>query len=136
MDAAHGWWMRRFPPLYVKCFEYPEKRYINVTNNNYYKYLPFFFFVTLKGFIIRKLMWLYCSDNLQNSKTNMTKNRGKIVNHIYIFFFIIFFPYRPPLNHTHTHIYIYIYIYIYKLKIFGLKITQQITRWWVTIAPT
>ncbi len=32
------------------------------------------------------------SDNLQNSKTNMTKNRDKIVNRD-----IIFFPYRPPL---------------------------------------
>ncbi len=38
------------------------------------------FFVTLKGFIIGKLVWLYCSDNLQNSKTNMTKNRDKIMN--------------------------------------------------------
>ncbi len=39
VDAAHRW-LRRFPPLYVKCFKYPEKRYINVTNY-YYKYLPF-----------------------------------------------------------------------------------------------
>ncbi len=39
------------------------------------------FFITLKGFIIGKLVWLYCSDNLQNNKTNMTKNRDKIVNH-------------------------------------------------------
>ncbi len=57
------------PPFYVKCFEYPEKLYINVTNYYYYKYLPFFFspfFVTFirKGFI--NLVWLYCSDNSQN----------------------------------------------------------------------
>ncbi len=47
------------------------------------KYLPFVFFslfVTLKGFVIGKLVWLYCSDNLLNNKTNMTKNHDKIVN--------------------------------------------------------
>ncbi len=37
VDAAHWWWMRRFPPFYVKRFECLEKRYINVTN--YYDYL-------------------------------------------------------------------------------------------------
>ncbi len=34
------------------------------------EYVPYFsplFFVTLTGFIIGKLVWLYCSDNLQNS---------------------------------------------------------------------
>ncbi len=42
----------------------------------------FLYFVTLKGFvfIIRKLVCLLCSNNLQNRKTNMTKNRDKIVN--------------------------------------------------------
>ncbi len=30
--------------------------------------------VNLKGFIIGKLVWLYCSDNLQNNKTNMIKS--------------------------------------------------------------
>ncbi len=90
------------PPFYIKRFEYPEKCYINVTNYYYYKYLPFLFFpffVTLKGFIIGKLVWLYCSDNLQNSKTNMTKNRDKIVNRDFSKKKndIIFFPYRPPL---------------------------------------
>ncbi len=49
------------------------------------KYLPFFFIlhsVTPKGFVFKegKLVWLYFSDNLQNSKTNMTENRDKIVN--------------------------------------------------------
>ncbi len=68
----------------------------------WHKYLPFFFFffVTLKGFvfIIGELVWLYCSDNLQNSKTNMTKNRDKIVNRdISKQNRDIFFPYRPPL---------------------------------------
>ncbi len=76
--------VEEIPSFYVKCFEYPEKHYINVTNYYYYyKYLPFFFspvFVTLKGFIIGKFVWLYCSDNLQKSKTSMTKNRDKIVN--------------------------------------------------------
>ncbi len=38
-------------------------------------------FCNLERFIIGKLVWLYCSDNLQNSKTNMTKNSDKIVNH-------------------------------------------------------
>ncbi len=32
LDAAHWWWMRRYPPYCVKCKEYLEKRYINVTN--------------------------------------------------------------------------------------------------------
>ncbi len=37
VDAAHWWWMRRSPPLiYVKHFEYPKKRYIDVTNYYYY----------------------------------------------------------------------------------------------------
>ncbi len=77
--------VEEIPHFYVKRFEYPEKRYINVTN---YYYFPFF--VNLKGFIIGKLVWLYCSDNLQNSKTNMTKNHDKIVifqkkNHEFIF---------------------------------------------------
>ncbi len=40
--------------FYVKRFEYPEKRYINVTKYYYYKYLPFFcfsfFLLTVKGF--------------------------------------------------------------------------------------
>ncbi len=42
----------------------------------------FLYFVTLKGFvfIIGKLVWLYCSNSLHNRKTNMTKNRDKIVN--------------------------------------------------------
>ncbi len=97
VDAAHWWWMRRFPHFNVNRFEYPEKHYINVTN--YYKYLPFFF-VTLKGFIIGKLVWLYCSDNLQNSKTNMTKNCDKIVNRgiSKTNRDVIFFPYNPPLH--------------------------------------
>ncbi len=62
--------------------------------------LNIFFFVTLKGFIIVKLVWLYCSDNLQNSKTNMTKIRDKTVNRDISNKNgdIIFFPYRPPLN--------------------------------------
>ncbi len=30
--------------------------------------------------MIGKLVWLLCSDNLQNSKTNMTENRDKIMN--------------------------------------------------------
>ncbi len=100
VDATHWWWMRRFPPL-CKRFEYPEKRYIHVTNYYYYyKYLPFFFspfFVNLKGFIIGKLVWLYCSDNLKNSKTNMTKNRDKIViflkKIVILYFFHIAHPY-------------------------------------------
>ncbi len=53
VDAAHWWWLRRFPPFHVKCFEYPEKHYINVTNyyykmcfqqgflNIYFRYLNF-----------------------------------------------------------------------------------------------
>ncbi len=91
--------VEEIPPFYVKRFEYPEKRYINVTNYYYYyKYLPFLFFVNLKGFIIGKLVWLYCSDNLHKSKTNMTKNRDKIViflkNKIMIlYFFHIAHPY-------------------------------------------
>ncbi len=42
----------------------------------------FLYFVILKGFvfIIGKLVWLYRSNNFHNSKTNMTKNRDKIVN--------------------------------------------------------
>ncbi len=36
VDAAHWWWMRRFPPLYVKRFEHLKKRYINITNYYYY----------------------------------------------------------------------------------------------------
>ncbi len=38
--------------------------------------------VTLKGFffVTGKLFWLYCSDNLQNSQTNMTKNSDNIMN--------------------------------------------------------
>jgi len=36
VDAAHWWWLRRFPPFYVKRFECPEKRYINVMNYYYY----------------------------------------------------------------------------------------------------
>ncbi len=77
--------VEEIPPFYAKRFEYPEKHYINVTNYYYCRYKnichSFFpFFVTLKGFIIGNLVWLYCSDNLQNSKTSMTKNRDKIVN--------------------------------------------------------
>ncbi len=34
LNAAHWWWLRRF--FYVKGFEYPEKRYINVINYYYY----------------------------------------------------------------------------------------------------
>ncbi len=53
VDAAHWWWLRRFPPFHVTCFEYPEKHYINVTNyyykmcfqqgflNIYFRYLNF-----------------------------------------------------------------------------------------------
>ncbi len=88
------------PPFYVKCFEYPEKLYINVTNYYYYKYLPFYFplfFVTLKGFIIGNLVWLYCSDNSQNSKTSMTKNRDRIMLFKKKKSWYYIFPYRPPL---------------------------------------
>ncbi len=98
VDAAHWWWLRRLRHFNVKRFEYPEKRYIHVTNYYYYyKYLPFIFFVTLKGCITGKLVWLYSSDNLQNSKTNMTKNRDKIMNRDIskINRDIIFFLYRP-----------------------------------------
>ncbi len=98
--------VEEIPPFYVKRFEYPEKLYIYVTNYYYYKYLPFFFhplFVNLKGFIIGKLVWLYCSDNLQNTKTSMMKNRNKIVNRDISKRNrdIIFFPYRPPLVTQH-----------------------------------
>ncbi len=55
------------------------------------------FFLNLKGFIIGKLVWLYCSDDLQNSKTNMTKNRDISKTNRDI----LFFPYRPP-HHTCT----------------------------------
>ncbi len=97
--------VKEIPQFYVMCFEYQEKRYINVTNYYYYKNLPYFFplfFVNLKCFIIGKLVWLYCSDNLQNSKTNMTKNRDKIVNRDISKknCEIIFFPYRSPLLET------------------------------------
>ncbi len=109
VDAAHWCWLRRFPPFYVKCFEYPEKRYINVTNYSYNKYLPFFFppfFVNLKGFIIGKLVWLYCSDNLQNSKTNKTMNRDKIVNRDISkkksWYYIFSISPTPRLNHNLT----------------------------------
>ncbi len=34
-----GW---EIPPFYVKCFEYPEKRYINVRNDYYYYYYSVF----------------------------------------------------------------------------------------------
>ncbi len=30
--------LEEIPPFYVKRFEYPEKRYINVTNYYYYYY--------------------------------------------------------------------------------------------------
>ncbi len=109
VDAAHWCWLRRFPHFYVKCFEYPEKRYINVTNYSYNKYLPFFFppfFVNLKGFIIGKLVWLYCSDNLQNSKTNKTMNRDKIVNRDISkkksWYYIFSISPTPRLNHNLT----------------------------------
>ncbi len=67
--------VEEIPPFYVKLFEYPEKCYINVTN--YYKYtnIGHSIFVTLKGFIIGKFVWLYCSDNLQNSKTKIGKHK-------------------------------------------------------------
>ncbi len=74
--------VEEIPPFYVKCFEYPEKLYINVTNYYYYKYLPFYFPLFLlpwKALLIGNLVWLYCSDNSQNSKTSMTKNRDRIV---------------------------------------------------------
>ncbi len=37
----------------------------------------FKYFVTLSGFVFikGKFVWLPCSNNWQNSKTNMTKNR-------------------------------------------------------------
>ncbi len=91
--------VEEIPQFYVKHFEYSEKRYINVTNYYYYKYLSFFFFpffVNLKGFIIGKLVWLYCSDNLQISKTNMTKNRDKTVNLLlFLFIYPLFFQEGP-----------------------------------------
>ncbi len=107
VDAAHWWWLRRFPHFYVNHFEYPEKRYINVTNDYYYKYLLFFFFpffCYLERLYNREISLaiqysLYCSDNLQNSKTNMTKNRDKIVNPesskkiLILYFFHIAHPY-------------------------------------------
>ncbi len=31
VDAAHWWWMRRYPAYYLKCFECLEKRNINAT---------------------------------------------------------------------------------------------------------
>ncbi len=40
----------------------------------------FFPLFSLPWNIIGELVWLYCSDNLQNSKTNMTKNRDKTMN--------------------------------------------------------
>ncbi len=51
------------------------------------KYLPFLF-CYLERLYNSELVWLYCSDNLQNSKTNMTKNHDKIVNRDIIFFHI------------------------------------------------
>ncbi len=40
------------PPFYVKCFEYPEKHYINVTNYYYYyssvSFVPIFNFSFLE----------------------------------------------------------------------------------------
>ncbi len=32
VDAVHWWWMRRYPPYYVKRFECLENRYITVAN--------------------------------------------------------------------------------------------------------
>ncbi len=60
----------------------------------------FLYFVTLKGFvfIIRKLV--FCNaNNLQNRKTNMTKNCDKIMNHdISKKKKVIFLPYCSPLD--------------------------------------
>ncbi len=41
VDAAHWWWMRRYPPYYVKCIEYLEKHYVHVNKIiiNYYYYV-------------------------------------------------------------------------------------------------
>ncbi len=41
---------------------------------------PFLYFATLKGFvfIIGKLVWLWCSNSLQNRKNNMTKNHDPL----------------------------------------------------------
>ncbi len=38
VDAAHWWWMRRYPPYYVECLEKAEKCYINVINCCYCYY--------------------------------------------------------------------------------------------------
>ncbi len=49
---------------------------------------------------------MYCSDNLQNRKTNMTKNRDKIVNRDISEKNrdMIFLPYRSPLPTRDTFV--------------------------------
>ncbi len=70
----------------------------------------FYILLTCKAFLVFKIgkrFRLYCSDNVQNGKTNVTKTRDKIMicpekfNRN-----LIFFPYHPPLVYNRVILFI------------------------------